>query len=333
MRLKRLSDQVVVVTGASSGIGRESALRLAAAGATVVGISRSDEQLTTLVDAITAAGGTARRIVCDVSDAEAVRHAAETVEQWFGRIDTWVNNASVILYAEFADTSADEFRRVMEVNYLGQIHGALAALPALRRAGGGALISVTSAEAFTSMPMHSAYAASKRAVEGAMDSLRRELIHERTPISVTTIRPGVIDTPIYAVGRSHMHAVPQAPPPFYDPAIVADCVVFSAEHPVRHLFAGGAARVYTAFQRSAPRVMDLALGTVGMRFMHTDEPAQPREGNLEGSLGDGRVRGALPRPGRRLSLYTWLIVRPGIRRALLASAFSGAALLTWMRRR
>lgn len=328
-RLRPLSDQVVVITGGSSGIGRETAGRLAAHGATVVVLSRDEDGLAATVAEITHNGGDARYLVCDVTDLPALQSAADRVEQWYGRIDTWVNDAGVLMYARFWDTSPDEFRRMLEINFMGAIHGALVALPALRRSGGGALITVTSVEAVMTLPMHSAYAASKHALEGALDGLRRELIADRAPISVTAVRPAVIDTPIYPHARNRMRRRPQAPPPYYDPAVVAMAIAFAAEHPVRTVHAGGGGRFIALAQAVAPTVVDAVFGRFGIRFMHTDQPVPANQGNLDDSVGDARVRGGLPRAGRRWSGYTWLAVHPVIRRAAVLSlaALGGRMLL------
>lgn len=326
-----LKTQIAVITGGSSGIGREAAIRMARAGATVVVLGRHEGRLAQTVADITAEGGQARHIVCDVQDAAAVRAAVETVERWFGRIDTWVNNAGVLIYARFEETAPAEFRRMMEIDYLGQVHGALAALPALRRAGGGALISISSIEAVTTLPFHSAYAASKRAVEGAMMGLRRELRATRDPITVTVIRPAVIDTPGYNATRSRLAHRPSAPPPYYAPSVVAACILYAAEHPVDELFAGGSGRLITALQRSAPRMLDAVFGRWGPRMMHTSDRAAPRPGNLAAPSALAEPEG-LPRRGRRWSMYTALAVRPGLRRvvllALTATALGTAARLS-----
>jgi NAD(P)-dependent dehydrogenase (short-subunit alcohol dehydrogenase family) len=315
----------VVITGGSSGIGRETALRMARAGATVVVLGRHEGRLAQTVAEIAAEGGRARHLVCDVKDADAVFAAAETVERWYGRIDTWVNNAGVLVYARFEDTTPAEFLRMMEIDFLGQVHGAQAALPALRRAGGGALISISSVEAVTTLPLHSAYAASKRAVEGAMMGLRRELRDQRDPISVTIIRPGVIDTPGYNATRSHLAFRPSAPPPYYAPSVVAACVLYAAEHPVDELFAGGSGRWISALQRTAPRLLDAVFGRWGVRMMHTAEPSRPRPGNLAAPSAVMEP-GGLPRRGRTWSVSTALAVRPRLRRVgILAVATTTVA--------
>lgn len=319
MRLRPLSQQVVVITGGSRGIGRATAERLAAAGARVVLLGRHEDRLQETVDRITAAGGTARHVVCDVTDAAAVQDAADAAESSFGRIDTWVNNAGVLLYGRFEETTPEEFRRLIEVDYLGQIHGAQAALPALRRAGGGALICVSSVEARTTLPLHSAYAAAKRAVEGAMQGLRRELRDGREPISLTLVRPAVIDTPLFASSGSHLQHRPSGPPPYYAPGVVAACIAYAAEHPVDELYAGGGGRVLALAQSLAPRAVDRVFGRFGVRMMHTSEASAPRPGNLF-AADEREDGGSLPRRGRRLSVYTWLQLHPRARRALLGAA-------------
>jgi NAD(P)-dependent dehydrogenase (short-subunit alcohol dehydrogenase family) len=306
MKLKPVNEQVVVLLGASSGIGRESALRLAARGAKVVVAARSEPGLVALVAEIHAHGGEATSVVCDVADAEQVRHVAEVAEQVYGRVDTWVNVAATSIYAKFEDTTPEEFRRLMEVNFLGQVHGTLAALPALRRAGGGALIAISSVEAFVSLPLHAAYSASKHAVEGAMDALRRELIADKEPISVTSIKPGTINTPFFNNSLNKMDVKPKGPPPVYQPSVVADCVLHAAEHPVRDLYAGGGGRQMVLSQLTMPRQVDAVLGRFGIPLERTkDKAGAGSTGNLwTPRTEDNRSEGDFSARARR-SLYTW----------------------------
>jgi NAD(P)-dependent dehydrogenase (short-subunit alcohol dehydrogenase family) len=324
-RLRPLDAQVAVVTGASRGIGREIAVRLAGRGARVVVLARDEAGLAETVRRIEESGGTARSLVVDITDADAVRTAVAQVEEWFGRIDTWVGNAGVLLYASLESTRPEEFRDVMEVNFLGQIHGIQAALPALRRAGGGALICVSSVEAAVTLPMHSAYAASKHAVEGALDGLRRELGDDHRRISVTSVRPAVIDTPIYRHARNRMQWFPKAPRPYYAPGIVADAVVFAATHPVRTIHAGGGGRMLVAAQRLVPGAVDAVLRGLGPEIMHTDEPDHTGGGDLRNTAGDDGIEGGLPRPGRRVSVYTWFATHPRMRRSAQAVALFATA--------
>lgn len=328
-RPRRLGDQVVVITGGSRGIGRETAIRFARAGASVVVLARGEAALVDTVEHIVSRGGTARYIVCDVTDAGAVEAAVHQVEQWFGRIDTWVGNAGSLVYATVAETTPRDFRQVLEVNVLGQLHGIHAAIPALRRAGGGAYIGLSSTEAVVTLPLHSAYAASKRAVEGLLDGLRRELRREDPSISVTAVRPAVVDTPGYRHARNRLHHRPSAPHPHYAPSVPAMAILFAATHRVRTIHAGGGARSFTALQMLVPGVMDAVLSRFG-RFMRTSEPALPSKGNLDGPLDDTDPRGGLPGRGRP-SVYTWLRVHPVARRAIVAvGAWMGSR---WWRQR
>lgn len=329
MKLKPLAEQVAVILGASSGIGRETALRFAARGAKVVVAARSEPGLASLVDEIAARGGQATSAVCDVTDPRQVEEVALAAVRAFGRIDTWVNVAAVSVYAKFEDTTPEEFRRVMEINYLGQVHGALAALPRLRQAGGGALIVVSSVEAIVSLPLHSAYAASKHAVEGMVDALRRELMAEGAPISVTSVKPGTINTPFFNNSRNKMDVKPQGPPPFYQPAVVADCILYAAEHPVRDLFAGGAGKMMALSQMQTPGLVDATLARFGITLERTKDPTP---GGSPGALyeprvEDNRAQGDFSTRARRLSVYTWLETHPAARRLATGGALAGTALL------
>ncbi len=335
MQLKPLKEQVAVVVGASSGIGRAAALKLAAHGAKVVVAARSEPGLISLVGEISAQGGDATYVVCDVSEFGQVQQVATTAVQAYGRIDTWVNSAAVSLFAHFEETTPEEFARLSQVNYLGQVYGALAALPHLRQAGQGAIIAISSVESIVSMPLHAAYAASKHAVEGAMDALRRDLLAEEVPISVTSVKPATINTPLFTNSRNKMDVKPKGPPPIYQPSVVADCVVYAAEHPVRDLFAGGSGRMMVMNQFSAPKQMDLMLSRVGIRFEGTHEPAPGGSpGNLYQPLDNNRAEGDFSDRARGFSLYTWLQLHPGARLAATAGTMLlGAPLVGRLMRR
>jgi NAD(P)-dependent dehydrogenase (short-subunit alcohol dehydrogenase family) len=294
-RLKRLRDQVVVIVGASSGIGRETALQCAARGAKVVVAARSEPGLVSLVAEIKAAGGQAAYAVCDVTDFEQVVNVADVAVARYGRIDTWVNSAAVGVYATFEETSLAEFRRVMDVNLMGYVHGAKAALPHLRREGRGALIFISSIESTVAMPLQSAYVTSKHAIQGMVETLRRDLRAKRVPVSVTNIKPGVINTPFFDNALSKVGYAPTAPPP--------------AEHPARDLFPGGAGRVMTLLQLFAPRALDAAVGRVEIPLQRTDQPAG--KGALyEPRVEDDRIEGRISFHTFRMSPYTWLQTHP-----------------------
>jgi NAD(P)-dependent dehydrogenase (short-subunit alcohol dehydrogenase family) len=191
-QLKPIEEQVVALMGASSGIGRETALRFAERGAKVVVSARGEEGLRSLVEEVRGKGGEATVVVADTSEYEQVKAVANRAVEEYGRLDTWVHLAGVGLFATFEQTTPEEFERVIAVNLMGQVYGAMAALPHLKREGRGALIHISSVEAKRSFPFHSAYAASKHGIDGFLEALRVELKHEGWPISVTQVMPGTI---------------------------------------------------------------------------------------------------------------------------------------------
>lgn len=325
-KLKPLRDQVVVVLGASSGIGRETALQCAARGAKVVVAARSEPGLASLVAEIEAAGGQATYAVCDVTHFDQVVAVANLAVERNGRIDTWVNAAAVGVYATFENTSLAEFRRVIDVNLMGYVHGAKAALPHLRREGRGALIFISSIESTIAMPLQSAYVTSKHAIQGLVETLRRELEAQRVPIAVTSIKPAVINTPFFDNALSTVGYRPTAPPPAYHPAVVAACVCHAAEHPSRDLFAGGAGRVMTLMQLYTPRLLDIVLGRVAIPLQRTREPAG-RSAFYEPRVEEDRVTGDISFHTFRFSPYTWLQLHPKGKALAAAIAALGTAAL------
>ncbi len=334
MQLKPIAEQVVVILGASSGIGRVTALRFAERGAKVVVAARSEPGLVSLVGEITARGGEAAYAVCDVADFAQVEGVAALAVSTFGRIDTWVNVAAVSVYATFEETSLEEFRRVMDVNFMGQVHGAKAALPHLRREGRGALIAIASVESIVSLPLHSAYAASKHAVEGMLDALRRELLAEGASISITSVKPATINTPFFNNSRNKMDVKPQGPPPFYQPSVVAECVLYAAEHPVRDLFAGGAGKMMAMNQMLAPRLFDAVLARVAIPLQRRDEPAADGAGALDAPrMQDNRAEGDFSEQALRFSPYTWMETHPWVRLMAAGGVLAGTSLLLSRARR
>src|ERR1700712_2463256 len=306
INLRPLPEQVIVVMGASSGIGRASALELAGRGATVVVAARGGPALTSLVAEIEAGGGVASAVVADVTITEDVRVVADHAVATYGRIDTWVQVSGVLLVAGFDDTTPEEFARVIDVNLLGQVHGAKAALPALRDRG-GAFISISSMGAKRSIPLQTAYCASKHGVDGFLEALRVELQHDAVPVSVTQIMPATINTPLFDNARTKIGVKPTAPPPGYPPASVAGAVVYAAEHPVRDLVVGGAAKAMIVGQRISPRLLDVLFRRFGYQLHDTGEPKGPSApDNLEHPLPNrARVDGSIDRFTLNHSAYTW----------------------------
>lgn len=331
MKLKPIKKQVIVMTGASSGIGRETALQFAKRGAKVVVAARGEQALQSLVREIKQQGGEATYQVCDVADFEQVKAVAAKAVREYGRIDTWVNNAAVALYAPFEQTTPEEFRHVLEVNLMGQVHGAQAALPYLRKAGGGALIFVSSVESIVSLPLHSAYAASKHGIAGFVDSLRRELMHEGAPISVTNIRPASINTPFFNNAMTKIGVKPQGAPPLYQPSIVADVILYAAAHPVRDMIAGGAGKVMITAQKFAPSLVDKMLATErgGFASQKTNEPKTIDAPNnfYAPVASEDRAEGDFGSKSKSYSLYDQMEKRGALGALLAGGALGAAALL------
>jgi NAD(P)-dependent dehydrogenase (short-subunit alcohol dehydrogenase family) len=332
MKLKPVEEQVVVLMGASSGIGRESALRFAKRGAKVLVSARSQEGLESLLEEIRAEGGEATAVVADTANFEQVKAVADRAVQEYGRLDTWVHLAAVGLFATFEQTTPEEFARVIDVNLMGQVYGAMAALPHLKREGRGALIHISSVEAKRSFPFHSAYGASKHGIDGFLEALRVELKHEGWPISVTQVLPGTINTPFFDKGRSKLGVKPVGVPPIYEPQTVANIILHAAENPARDLVSGGAAQALIVNQRLSPRMLDAILATrVGFEPQKTDEPRSEEDpDNLYGPIeGHDVAKNGFRALSR--SFYNWLEMHPKLRRG--AAAGTALGLLGALRRR
>ncbi|PSB02940.1 SDR family oxidoreductase [Merismopedia glauca] len=270
MKLKAIDQQVVAVVGASSGIGRETALAFAKQRAKVVVSARSQSGLASLVSEISQFGGEAIAIPADVSVFEQVQKVADKTVEYYGRLDTWVHAAGTAIIAPFEQVTPDEFKRVIDVNLMGQVYGAMAALPHLRREGRGALIHISSVEARRSMPLQSSYSASKHGIEGFLDSLRVELQHEGVPISVTNVMPSVINTPFYNKALTKLGVKPTGVPPYYQPSLVAKAILHVAEHPTRDIIVGDVGRFLDLLQKLSPELTDALLNLIGITGQKTD---------------------------------------------------------------
>ena len=272
MQLKPINQQVVAIVGASSGIGREAALRFAQRGAKVMVAARSEPGLKSLVEEIQSFGGEATYVIADVSDFEQVKAIADKTVALYGRLDTWVHAAATGVLAPFEQITPEEFQRVIDVTLMGQVHGAMAALPHLKQEGRGALIHISSVEGVRALPLQSPYSAAKHGVEGFLEALRVELQHEKLPISVTSIKPSVINTPYYNKVRTKLGVKPTGIPPYYQPSIVVDAILYTAEHPTRDFIAGDVGRVLDVLQRLSPELVDSILAVIGIPGQRTNEP-------------------------------------------------------------
>jgi NAD(P)-dependent dehydrogenase (short-subunit alcohol dehydrogenase family) len=315
MNLKPINQQVVTIMGASSGIGRDTALRFAERGAKVVVSARSKEGLATLVDEINYRGGQAVAYTADVSDFEQVKAVAEKTVDRFGRLDTWVHASATSVFGTFDSITPEEFERVIDVNLLGQAYGAMAALPYLKQEGRGALIHVTSMEARRSLPFQSPYCASKHGVEGFLDALRLELKHQGYQISVTNILPAVINTPFYNKGKTKLGVKPTGIPPYYEPSLVTDAILYAAEHPTRDYIVGDVGRILNVMQRVSPELVDAILLLIGFEGQKTKEiKSENAPNNLyEPIQGYDKVQGdfsklAIPSIGDSLDKNPALII-------------------------
>jgi NAD(P)-dependent dehydrogenase (short-subunit alcohol dehydrogenase family) len=328
MQLKPISQQVVAVVGASSGIGRETALQFAKRGASVVVSARSQPGLESLVEEIRRAGGEATAVIADVADFEQVKAIADKTVAIYGRLDTWVHAAATAVFATVEQITPEEFKRVVDVTLMGQVYGAMAALPYLKQAGQGAFISISSMEGRRSLPFQSAYSTSKHGVEGFLEALRVELQHEGIPISITSIKPSVINTPFYNNGRTKLGVKPTGIPPYYQPSLVADAILYTAEHPVRDFIVGDVGKVLDVAQRLSPGLMDFALTLIGFPLQKTTEVKSENDPNnlYEPVLEDNRIEGDF---GQLVipSVTDWFDKNPLLKWGSVAGAIIGVSAL------
>lgn len=290
-QLLPVSDQVMVITGASSGIGLVTAKRAAQRGARVVLAARNETDLRGACDGIRRDGGRAMYVVADVSHPPDVERVGEAAVAEFGRIDTWVNNAAVSMYGKTFELPLEDMRRQMDVNFWGQVYGSLQAVRHLRERG-GALVNVASGLADRAIPLQGIYCAAKHAIKAFTDTLRMELEKDGIPISVSLVKPASIDTPFFEKAKTFIGVEPQPIPPVYAPEIPADVILHCAEKPTREIIAGGAAELIN-LARLAPRAADLYMEKMLYGQQQTPEPAGPdRPSNLYAPVAhDGGERG------------------------------------------
>jgi NAD(P)-dependent dehydrogenase (short-subunit alcohol dehydrogenase family) len=319
--LKPVGEQVVVITGASSGIGLATAEMAARDGARVVLTSRDEVDLEQAVTRIRGAGGQAIHVPADVADFDAMKRVAATTLREFGTFDTWVNNAGVSIYGRLQDVGLMDARRLFETNYWGVVHGTLAALPQLK-AHGGALINVGSVLSDTGYPLQGHYTASKHAVKGFTDSLRLEIESAHAPVSVTLIQPAAIDTPYPEHAKSYLGVEPKHTPPVYAPEVVARAILACAERPARNVLVGGGAKLLNTIERFTPRMGD-RFKEASAEGQRSDRPARFEDTLFSPRPGDARVRGTYPGHVMTSSAYTTARLRRG--RTLLGLAAVGAA--------
>ncbi len=331
--LKPLSEQTIVITGASSGIGLATARRAARAGARVVLVARNEDALVEAVTSIRASGGRATHLAIDVTEADAPERIAQKAREVFGGYDTWVNDAAVALYADLLDTGIDEQRRVFDVGYFAVVAASLHAARELTARGGGAIINLGSILSDRSVPIQGAYSAMKHAVQGFTESLRMELEAAGRPVSVTLVKPAGIDTPYPEHARNRMDKPARIPPVVYDPELVAKAICFAAEHPRRDLTVGGGGLLLTKMSnlmpRSADRVMEAIFGETAQSIGQPAEPAA--RDNLFEARADGRERSNKDIYVRKQSLALEMQMRPWTTIAILGGIGAAAGALLSLR--
>ena len=300
-----LGEQVIVIVGASSGIGREIALQAADAGATLVVAARQEGALDTLVEEIHRRGGRGIPVVTDVAEWDQVRLVAERAVAAFGAIDTWVNCAAVSVFGDVADVAVEEIERVLRVNLMGQIHGTKAALPVMRGQGRGTIIGISSVLGVRAVPLQAAYCASKHGVEGLYESLRLEERRARSGVRVTTVLPSPINTPFYDAAPSRMGVRPAPIPPLYPASAVAEAVLLAAVHERRRIIVGGTGAQLAVLQRFSPAFVDRFL-MLGQQIFKRQQRPDPDDGrsNLYEPRPSGSVAGSYGHLTLGRSAYT-----------------------------
>ncbi|MGE0758964.1 MAG: SDR family oxidoreductase [Pirellulaceae bacterium] len=266
---------VVVVTGASAGVGRATVRKFARQGAKIGLLARGRAGLAGARQDAEQLGGQAIELVVDVADADQVEEAAERTEQEFGPIDVWVNNAMCSVFSPVKEMTAAEYRRVTEVTYLGYVHGTLAALRRMLPRDQGVIIQVGSALAYRGIPLQSAYCAAKHAIQGFNDSLRAELLHDGSHVRLTMVQMPALNTPQFQWVKSRLPRKPQPVPPIYQPEVAAEAIYWAAYHDRREWFVGGSTAVVIEGNKLLPGVGDWYLSRQGYDSQQYDGHVAP----------------------------------------------------------
>ena len=274
-----MQNEVVVITGASAGLGRATAREFGRHGAKVALFARGVEGLEAAKREIEAAGGSAMVIALDVADASAIEKAAAAVEQEFGPIDIWVNNAMASVFSPVKEMQPEEYKRVTEVTYLGVVYGTLAALKRMLPRDRGMIVQVGSALANRSIPLQSAYCAAKHAIAGFTDSLRCELIHDKSNVGVTMVQMPALNTPQFGWVKSRLRHKAQPVPPIFQPEIGAKAIYWAAHHSRREIYVGWSTVEAIIGNKLVPSLLDRYLGKTGFASQQTSEPEDPNRPN------------------------------------------------------
>jgi NAD(P)-dependent dehydrogenase (short-subunit alcohol dehydrogenase family) len=326
----RTQREVVVITGASAGVGRATARAFARRGARIGLLARGRDALNGARREVESLGGEAIAIPTDVADAKQVESAAEAIERELGPIDIWINNAMTSVFSPIAETEPEEIKRVTEVTYLGTVYGTMAALKRMRPRDRGSIIQVGSALAYRAIPLQAAYCAAKHAVQGFTESLRCELLHDNSRIHVSMVHLPALNTPHFSWVKSRLPRKPQPVPPIYQPEIAADAIIWAAGHHRREMQVGLPTVLAIEVNKLAAGLVDRYLARNGYDSQQTQEPVEPsRQDNLwEPMPGDRGAHGDFDHKASDFSPHLWINThRPMMVLGLGMTAIAVAAIL------
>ena len=326
IRLKKLNQQTMVITGATSGIGLTTARMAARHGANLVLAARNGGALDQLASELGSQGVKVATVIADVGKEADVARIARVAVERFGRFDTWVNNAGISVYGRIEEVDIEDFRRLFDTNFWGVVYGSREAVGHFKRHGGGALINLGSELSEVAIPLQGMYSASKHAVKGFTNSLRIELENEATPVSVTLIKPAGIDTMLTVHAKNYMDKEPALPPPVYAPDVVAEAILHAAQHPQRDVFIGSAAKLNAAGAYHAPRLLDRIFSLAAFGMQKRDQPSAPNRRDALYAFDPDtelRERSGLPKKVHETSSYT----RASLQSPALKNALIGGGLL------
>lgn len=321
-------SEVVVITGASAGVGRAVARRFAMAGARIGLIARGIDGLQGARQDVEKLGGKSLILQADVADADAIEQAAQQVEAEFGPIDIWINNATTSVFSPVIEMTPAEYKRVTEVTYLGVVYGTLAALRRMVTRNRGMILQVGSALAYRAIPLQSAYCAAKHAIEGFTESLRTELLHDRSGVRVTMVQLPAVNTPQFSWNRSRMPNHPQPVPPIFQPEVIAEAIYYAAHARRREMSVGYPTVKAIYGNKIAPWLADWYLARQGYQSQQTSEPVSPnRPDNLLYPVpGDRGAHGIFDSRAIDFSLHAWA----NIHRNWLLAGIGVTAGLIWL---
>lgn len=322
-------DEVVVITGASAGVGRAIARAFAQRGARIGLLARGHEGLESARKDVEKLGGQALAIPTDVSNADEVEAAARQIEERFGPIDIWVNDAMASVFSPFVEMKPVEFKRVTEVTYLGCVYGTMAALKRMVPRNSGRIIQIGSALAYRSIPLQSAYCGAKHAIRGFTDSIRCELLHDKSNVRITMVQLPAVNTPQFGWVKSRLPRKAQPVPPIYEPELIANAVVWVSEHYRRELFLGWNTAIIIQGNKLFPALGDLYLGKTGYKSQQTDQPANhERPDNIWTPVDEQRdygAHGTFDKRSRRKSWQIWADTHPGLVALVGSAGVAGVA--------